>query len=60
MQTEMKTFNPVYVARLLAVSRAYFYADLASFANERKHRVDVIPATLRQPAPRPQCAPPTV
>ena len=35
MQVEMGGFNPVHVARLLAVSRAYFYADFASLANEK-------------------------
>ena len=58
MQIELGGFNPVHVARLLAVSRAYFCADLASVVNARKRRAGVTPATLRQPVLRPQCAPP--
>ena len=58
MQVEMKDFNPVYVARLLTVSRAYFCADLASVINARKHRAGVTRPTPPQPALRQQCAPP--
>ncbi len=35
MQVAINGFNPVHVARLLAVSRAYFYADFSSLANEK-------------------------
>lgn len=60
MQAEVKNFNPPYLVRFLAVSRAYFCADLASEVNARKHRAGISSTTLRQPAPRPQCAPPSV
>ena len=59
MQVEMKDFNSVYVARLLAVSRAYFCADLASVVNARKRRAGVTSPTPPQPVPRPQCAQPS-
>jgi len=58
MQIELGGFNPVHVARLLAVSRAYFCADFASLVNVREHRARVPRPTLRQPVPRPQCAQP--
>ena len=58
MQIELGGFNPVHVARLLAVSRVYFCADLVSMVNEKKRRAGATPATLRQPVPRPQCAQP--
>ena len=60
MQVEMKDFNPVYVERLLAVSRVYFCADLASVANERKHRAGVTRPIPPQPALRQQCTLPSV
>ena len=55
MQTEIKDFNLIYVARLLAVSRAYFCADLASAVN---HRTGVTRPIPPQHALRQQCAPP--
>lgn len=60
MQAETKDFNSLYVARLLAVSRAYFCVDRASVVNARKHRAGVTRPSPPQPALRPQCTPPSV
>ena len=71
MQAEVKDFNPPYMVRFLAVSRTYFCADLTNVVKERKHRTGTAARpkevllggrapTPRQPALRPQYAPPSV